>query len=130
MLVHSLTRNRALPRGRNLDNVIQIPLTASFIDSSSCSCSFLKFAQIYVQSCRSKTVQIHEFITDNEFDVLFMTETWLYDQGDKAYITDMTPDGYQFHSFPRCGRRGNVAGGAGALPWSLNVRLNQNQLSG
>ena len=35
-----------------------------------------------------------------------MTEIWLYDQGDEAYITDMTPDGYQFHSFPRCGRRG------------------------
>ena len=35
-----------------------------------------------------------------------MTETWLYDQGDKMYITDMTPDGYQFYSFPWCGRRG------------------------
>ena len=106
VLVHSLTRNRALLRGRNLDNCIQIPLTASVIDSPSCSRSFLKFAHINVQSCRNKTVQIHEFITDNEFDVLFMTETWLYDQGDEAYTTDMTPDGYQFHSFPRCGRRG------------------------
>ena len=51
-------------------------------------------------------MQIHEFITDSEFDVPFMTETWLYDQGDEAYITDMTPDGYQIYSFPRCGRRG------------------------
>ena len=34
-------------------------------------------------------MQIHELITDNEFDVLFMTETWLYDQGDEAYITDL-----------------------------------------
>ena len=51
-------------------------------------------------------MQIPEFITDNEFDVLFMTETWLYDQGDEAYITDMTPDGYQIYSFPRCGSRG------------------------
>ena len=84
VLVHSLTRSRALPRGRNLDNCIQIPLTASVIDSPSCSHSFLKFAHINVQSCRNKTVQIHEFITDNEYDVLFMTETWLYDQGDEA----------------------------------------------
>ena len=106
VLVHSLTRNRALLRGRNLDNCIQIPLTASVIDSPSCSRSFLKFAHMNVQSCRNKTVQIHEFITDNEFDVLFMTETWLYDQGDEVYITDMTPDGYQIYSFPRCGRRG------------------------
>ena len=106
VLVHSLTRNRALLRGRILDNCIQIPLTASVIDSPSCSRSFLKFAHINIQSCRNKTVQIHEFITDNDFDVLFMTETWLCDQGDEAHITDMTPDGYQFHSFPRCGRRG------------------------
>ena len=51
-------------------------------------------------------MQIHDFITDGEFDVLFMTETWLYDQGDEAYITEMTLDGYRFHTFPRCGRRG------------------------
>ena len=121
VLVHSLTRNRTLPRGRNLDNVIQIPLTPTVIDSSFCSRSFLKFAHANVQSCRNKTLQIHDFITDDEFDVLFMTETWLYDQSDETYITGMTPDGYQFHSFPRCGRR--------ALPWSLNVRLNQYQLS-
>ena len=106
MLVHSLTRSRALPCGRNLDNCIQVPLTASVTDSPCCSRSFLKFAHINVQSCRNKTGQLHEFITDNEFDVLFMTETWLYDQSDEAYITDMTPDGYQIYSFPRCGRRG------------------------
>ena len=104
MLVHSLTRSRALPCGHNLDNCIQVPLTASVIDSPSSSRSFLKFAHINVQSCRNKTVQIHEF--DNEFDVLFMTETCLYDQGDEVYITYMTPDGYQIYSFPRCGRRG------------------------
>ena len=60
VLVQSLTRNRALPRGGNLDNCIQIPLTASVIDSPSCSRSFLKFAHINVQSCRNKTVQIHD----------------------------------------------------------------------
>ena len=87
VLGHSLTRNRALLRGRNLDNCIQVPLTASVIDSPSCSRSFLKFAHINVQSCRNKTVQIHEFITDNEIDVLFMTETWLYDQGDVALVS-------------------------------------------
>ena len=105
VLVHSLTRNRALPRGPNLD-IIQVPLTATVIDSASCFRSFLKLAHVNVQLCRSKTVQNHDFITDNEFDVLFMTETWLYDQGDGAHITEMTPDGYQFHSFLRCGRRG------------------------
>ena len=103
-LVHSLTRSWALPRGRNLDYIIHIPLTSTIISS------FLKFAHVNVQSCRNKTVQIHDFITGNEFDVLFMTENWLYDQGDKAYIKEMKPNGYQFHSFPRCSRRdGGIA---------------------
>ena len=26
--------------------------------------------------------------------------------GDEAYITEMTPSGHLFHSFPRIGRRG------------------------
>ena len=106
VLVHCLTRNGALPHGHNLDNVIQIPLTATVIDSCSCSRSFLKFAHVNVQSCRNKTVQIHDFVTDNEFDILLMTETWLYDQGGEAYTTKMTANADQFHSFPRCGRKG------------------------
>ena len=35
-----------------------------------------------------------------------MTETWLYASGDEAYVTEMTPSGYLFHSFPRIGRSG------------------------
>ena len=38
--------------------------------------------------------------------MLLMTETWLYASGGEAYITEMTPSGYLFHSFPRIGRRG------------------------
>ena len=39
-----------------------------------------------------------------------MTETWLYASGDEVYITEMTPRGYLFHSFPRIGRRdGGIA---------------------
>ena len=60
-----------------------------------------------------QTVQIHDSITDNEFDVLFISQTGLYDQGDEACITEMTPNGYQFHSFPRCGRGGGGGGGRG-----------------
>ena len=72
--------------------------------------SILKFAHVNVQSRKNNFVQIHDFITDNESGLLFATKTWLYDQGDEAYITDMTPDSYQFHSFPRCGRRGGGIG--------------------
>ena len=45
-------------------------------------------------------------VVDGDFDILLMTETRLYASGDKAYITEMTPSGYLFHSFPRIGHRG------------------------
>ena len=85
---------------------MQIPLKPTVINSSSCPRSFLKFTHLNVRSCKNKTVQIHYVITDNEFDVLVITQTWLSDQGDETHITEMTPNGYQFHSFPRCSRRG------------------------
>ena len=60
----------------------------------------------YSQSCRQKATDIHELIIDNDADVLMLTETWLYPQGDEAYIAAMTPSGYDCHSFPRLGSRG------------------------
>ena len=39
-----------------------------------------------------------------------LTETWLYSNGDEAYIAAMTPAGYEFRSFPRTGSRGGGIG--------------------
>ena len=93
-------------RGRDRDNIKQILLIPTVTDSSSGPRLFLKSAPVNVLSCRNKTVQIHYIITDNEFDVLFITQTWLSDQGDEACNTEMRPKGYQFHSFTRCSTRG------------------------
>ena len=60
----------------------------------------------YSQSCRQKATDIHELIIDNDGDVLMLTETWLYPEGNDAYIAAMTYAGYVFHSFPRSGSRG------------------------
>ena len=49
---------------------------------------------------------IYYLIVDNSIDVLMLRETWLYSNGDKAYIAAMTPAGYEFRSFPRTGSRG------------------------
>ena len=35
-----------------------------------------------------------------------MPETWLYENGDEAYIDEMTPSGYVFKSLPSKGSRG------------------------
>ena len=66
----------------------------------------LRLAYFNAQSCRQKTSEINDLVVDGDFDILPMTETWLYASGDEAYITEMTPSGYLFHSFPRIGRSG------------------------
>ena len=52
---------------------------------------------------------ISEIIIDNNLDIVMLTETWLYDKGDEAYISFMTPGGYNCHSFPRGARGGGIA---------------------
>ena len=61
---------------------------------------------ITAQSCRQKPLAIHDAVSDNKFDVTFFTETWLYSQGDEAYLAQITPEGYFTKSFPREGKRG------------------------
>ena len=66
----------------------------------------LRLAYFNAQSCRQKASEINDLVVDGDFDILPMMETWLYASGDEAYITEMTPSGYIFHSFPRIGRSG------------------------
>ena len=58
-----------------------------------------KLAYYYTHS------DISDLIEDNDIDILLMTETWLKEQGDEAYIAEMTPSDYVTKSFPR-GQRG------------------------
>ena len=78
----------------------------------------LRLAYFNAQSCRQKASEINDLVVDGDFDILLMTETWLYASCDEAYITEMTPSGYLFHSFPRIGRRG---GGKSALSDSISM---------
>ena len=45
--------------------------------------TYLKVMCINAQSCRQKTLAIHDAVSDR-FDVAFFTETWLYSQGVKT----------------------------------------------
>ena len=60
------------------------------------------------QSCRQNATDIYELIIDNDADVLMLAKKKkrLYPQVDEAYISAMTPAGYDFHSFFRPGSRG------------------------
>ena len=82
-----------------------IPVKINKTEYKTSSPTYLKVMCINAQSCRQKTLAIHDAVSDNKFDVAF-TETWLCSQGDEAYVAQMTPEGYFTKSFPREGKRG------------------------
>ncbi len=70
---------------------------------------FLKFGLLNIRSLTPKAVIVNEMITDNRFDVLCLTETWLKPN---YYIglNDSTPPSYCYKQEPRqTGRGGGVA---------------------
>ena len=56
-----------------------------------------------------KRAKISTFISNNQVDILFLTESWLRQQGDKAKCADLAPMGYSVCSFPRPSRGGGIA---------------------
>ena len=48
-----------------------------------------------------KRYKISTFITDNGFDLFFVTKTWLSAQGDEAKPVELEPSGFDVKSFPR-----------------------------
>ena len=66
----------------------------------------LKWMCFNTQSSRQVATDISEIVLDNDLDMLMLTETWLYAEGDEAYESAMTPHGYKSYFFPRRGKRG------------------------
>ena len=70
---------------------------------------FLKFGLINIRSLTPKAVIVNEMITDNSFDVLCLTETWLK-PNDYIGLNESTPSNYCYKHEPRqTGRGGGVA---------------------
>ena len=94
----------------NSDNLVTLTVphkaTSHPTGNSRPAQNSLRLAYFSARSCRQKASEINDLVVDGDFDILLMTETWLFASGDEAYITEMTPSGYLFHSFPRIGRRG------------------------
>jgi len=70
------------------------------------SSTYVKFGHLNAQSVRQKETDIHDLILDNDFDIFFLTETWLKERGDEVTIAALTPAGYKFEQNPRSGRGG------------------------
>ena len=72
-----------------------------------------------VSTSRKKT-EICNFITDNDVDIMLLTETWLRSSGDEAKCADLAPPGYSSTLF--LAHRGLLAVEVGALPSSSETR--------
>ena len=80
-------------------------------DPPTCSASQerrLRIGAWNAQSIVSKTDLLCDLILENEFDIICVTETWLYEKS-TAVIGEATPPGYVFLNFPRGTRGGGIA---------------------
>ncbi|CAB4007827.1 Hypothetical predicted protein [Paramuricea clavata] len=80
--------------------------------------SFISLCLVNAQSIRNKTIDLVEYVCENKFDLVAITETWLRNIDD-AITVELCPGGYKFAEFPRvrCG-----GGGIGLL-YKNNLRV-------
>ncbi len=61
----------------------------------------LKAAYLNIRSVREKQEMVKDYIAQENIDVLFLAETWLYPNERPKVIKDLEPDGFRFRSKPR-----------------------------
>ena len=68
------------------------------------------FCLVNARSVKNKATTIHQFIVDNDLDILVVTETWLHSGGvDGHIISALTPPGYTVRHVARPTGYGGVA---------------------
>lgn len=88
-------------------NLIQAPLSR-YVPPSQC----VNLTLMNARSVANKAHRISEYITDNEVDILAITETWLR-EGDSSIVDDLCPPSHKFFGIPRPAAKGNKGGGVG-----------------
>ena len=81
----------------NKTNLIDI-CTAEFYQEES---EQLKLLYLNAQSCRNKTLRIHDLILESNSDLVFITETWFRETGDEPLINEIVPNEFNIKSVPR-----------------------------
>ena len=91
----------------NSDNLVPVQLQSFHKDVSK-----IDILVLNTRSVRNKAIQLCDYITDEDLDIVALTETWLKENSDRDIIGDLVPEGYDFISVPRTTGSG---GGVGLL---------------
>ena len=78
--------------GPDFNNLISIPLS---VRPKSTPADTLRVALFNARSVNDplKRAEISTLISDSQVDILFLTESWLLQQGDEAKCSDLAPMG-------------------------------------
>ena len=81
------------------------------------------FCLLNIHSIKNKTLEFKEFVTDNDFDIIALTETWLKSDDD-FFLNDMCPENYSVKHIPRIT---NTWGGGVAIVYKscLNIKITE-----
>ena len=98
---HYHARYRSVNRSRNLNNLIPVQQTPIQFANKP-GLRLLQLAVLNFRSIRNKTLQIKDYIVDNDIDIMALTETWLKDHDNCEFVMcDICPSGYVFSYVPR-----------------------------
>ena len=94
---------------RNTSNLIEIKRAP--LNRTPDNSRLLSLCLPNAQSVRSKTADFVDYICENKYDLVTITETWLQKRDDAVRV-ELCPTGYKLIDHPRSGRGG---GGIGLL---------------
>ena len=94
------------PKGSNSNNLKTLPKLKSDITSGTNVCLW------NACSTRNKSVELTDYICENDVDIMIIVESWLKDSDD-VVIGECTPPGYTFLNMPRDSE--NCGGGIAML---------------
>lgn len=98
----------------DVNNLIKIHRSVSQVKAEHVSLTSLN-----TRSVKNKTVSINDFITDNNIDILALTETWLGTSVDKTVLSELLPKTHKIHSVSRQKQRG----GGVAIVYNKNLNI-------
>ena len=66
----------------------------------------MNFCLLNTRSVNRKELFIKDYASENDIDILAITETWLQENNNAFSLAEMCPTGYQFHHVTRKNTRG------------------------